>query len=91
MIQVCMQALQLWEALWSCHYTPHFHIFMCAAVLCMHRRRILDADMGFDDLLGFCIQLAGRLDLGRTLRCAEHLYKVAGDAGARCLAAANLP
>lgn len=85
------QVLQLWEALWSCHLTPHFHIYMCAAVLHMHRREILAADMGLDDLLGFCIRLSHNLDLGRTLRSAERLFHAAGAAGQACMAAADLP
>ena len=86
-----MQSLRLWESLWSCTMTPHFHIYMCAAVLRMHRTAIMAADMSFDELLSFCIQLSGKLDLGRTMRCAEKLFKAAGEAGVQRLKETDLP
>ncbi len=53
--------MRLWEILWSRHLSPHFHIYMCAAVLGMHRRAILESDFDFDGVLRFCIQLSVRL------------------------------
>lgn len=62
------QVLRLWEALWSRHISPHFHIFMCAGVLGLHRRAIMDADLDFDGILRYCIQLSGKLDLHQVNR-----------------------
>ena len=36
------QVLRLWEALWSGHLTPHFHLFLAAGVLGLHRRAIME-------------------------------------------------
>jgi hypothetical protein len=30
------QTLRLWDALWSSHPTPHFHVFVCVALLQVH-------------------------------------------------------
>ncbi|KAK9918155.1 hypothetical protein WJX75_001762 [Coccomyxa subellipsoidea] len=84
------EVLRLWEALWSRHISPHFHIFMCAGVLGLHRRAIMDADLDFDGILRYCIQLSGKLDLHQVLRCAEKLALLAGTAGQECLRAAGL-
>ena len=87
---VLMQIMRLWEALWTGHVSPHFHIFMCAGVLGLHRRAIMDADLDFDGILRYCIQLSGRLDMHQVLRCAEKLCILAGHAGQECLTAAGL-
>ncbi|BDA49286.1 TBC1 domain family member 15 [Coccomyxa sp. Obi] len=84
------EVLRLWEALWSRHVSPHFHIFMCAGVLGLHRRAIMDADLDFDGILRYCIQLSGKLDLHQVLRCAEKLALLAGPAGQDSLRAAGL-
>lgn len=87
---IFVQGLQLWEALWSCPYTSHFHIYMCAAVLRMHRRAILQKNMSFDELLSFCILLSGKIDLGRTMRVAEKIFKSSGETGRQCLKALEI-
>lgn len=48
------------------------------------------ADLDFDGVLRYCIQLAGQLDLQQVLRCGEKLCLLAGQAGRDCLAAAGL-
>ena len=40
-----MQVLRLWEALWSAHLTPHFHLYVAAGVLGLHRRAIMEVRM----------------------------------------------
>lgn len=37
-----VQVLRLWEALWSAHLTPHFHLYVAAGVLGLHRRAIME-------------------------------------------------
>ena len=39
------QVLRLWEALWSAHLTPHFHLYVAAGVLGLHRRAIMEVRM----------------------------------------------
>ena len=86
-----MQVLRLWEALWSRHLGPHLHIYLAAAVLGIHRRAIMEADLDFDGMLKFCIQLSGKLDLPHLLRYAEKLAAAAGKAGQEAFEAAGLP
>ena len=85
-----VQAIELQEAILACPLTPNFQIYMCAAVLRMHRQEILTQKMSFDELLSFCICLAGKLDLGRTMRVAEQLIKTTGEAGKQCLKPLNM-
>eukprot|EP00244_Chara_vulgaris_P005353 TRINITY_DN2119_c0_g1_i3.p1 TRINITY_DN2119_c0_g1~~TRINITY_DN2119_c0_g1_i3.p1 ORF type:complete len:735 (+),score=130.92 TRINITY_DN2119_c0_g1_i3:174-2378(+) len=73
--------LRLWEVLWSRHISDHFHLYVCVAILKRHRRKIMDEQMEFDTLLKFINELSGRIDLESTLRDAEALCRVAGDAG----------
>ena len=35
------QVLRLWEALWSGHLMPHFHLYVAAGVLGLHRRAFM--------------------------------------------------
>ncbi|KAK9861395.1 hypothetical protein WJX84_006666 [Apatococcus fuscideae] len=65
------EVLRLWEALWAGQAGPHFHIYVCAAVLIQHRKDIVEGGLDFDGLLRFCIDLRGRIDLHQTLRDAE--------------------
>lgn len=46
--------------------------------------------MDLDALLQFCVGLSGRLDLTHLLASAAKLHEHAGQAGARCFAAAGL-
>ena len=50
----------------------------------------VQADLDFDGVLRYCIQLSGRLDLQQLLRCAEKLCLLGGQAGQECLTAAGL-
>ena len=84
------QVLRLWEALWSGYLGPHLHIYLAAAVLGIHRRAIMEADLDFDGLLTYCIQLSGRLDLLHLLRYAEKLAVAAGKTGREAFEMAGL-
>lgn len=66
------------------------HIYLAAAVLCIHRRAIMESDLDFDGLLKYCIQLSGRLDLAHLLRFAEKLANAAGKTGREAMARAGL-
>lgn len=80
-----MQTLRLWEITWACPLTPHFHIYLCMAVLHLHRDALMCCLPRQDELLSFCILLSGGLDLERTIRCAESLVHAAGSRGSKCL------
>eukprot|EP00210_Caulerpa_lentillifera_P003548 g3384.t1 len=65
--------LRLWESFFSGHKTPHFHLYVCIAVLVTHRKTILQEDMDFDTLLKFCLELSGNIDLMPMLQLASVL------------------
>ena len=72
----------MWEASWSHYATQHLPIYLAAAVLVTHRAALMaDPATSFDDVLRFCVQLSGRLELEPLLRTAEALVQYAGDAG----------
>ncbi|CAD7699808.1 unnamed protein product [Ostreobium quekettii] len=79
------EVLRLWEVLWSRHLSEHFHLYMCIAILMHHRRAIMDADFEFDELLKFCVELSGNIDLKATLRLAAVLRLYIGPAEKDCL------
>ena len=87
--RVCFsaQVLRLWEALWAGPGGPHFHIYVCAAVLIQHRKQIVEGGLDFDVLLLYCIDLRGHIDLQQALRDAEVLALHAGKAGQAIIAA----
>eukprot|EP00798_Chlamydomonas_sp_ICE-L_P015220 gene15220-21299_t len=85
------EVAHVWEALWACPLTPHMHIYLCAAVLIHHRRAIIEQNMCFDELLKFCCELGGKLELEPLLRLAETLATYAGQAGVECLSGLALP
>ncbi|CAI5946388.1 unnamed protein product [Closterium sp. NIES-65] len=76
---------RLWEALWSCHLSQHLHLFVAAAVLKRHRRRIMDEQMEFDSLLKFANDLSCHIDLDAALRDAEALCVLSGERGQACM------
>ncbi|CAD7701447.1 unnamed protein product [Ostreobium quekettii] len=79
------EVLRLWEVLWSRHLSEHFHLYMCIAILMHHRRAIMDADFEFDELLKFCVELSGSIDLKATLRLAALLRLYIGPVEKECL------
>ena len=81
------QVLRLWEALWAGPAGPHFHMYICAAVLIQHRRDIVEGALDLDGMLRFCIDLKGRIDLPQALRDAELLAEHAGQEGQTIIAA----
>ena len=78
--------LRLWEALWTCSFCDQLHMYVCVAVLQQFRRKIIEADMTFDDLIQFTNGLSHRIPLEESLRNAEILCKFAGEPGLQVLA-----
>lgn len=77
--------IRLWEALWTNHLTEHFHLYICVALLKVHKNEIIGEEMDFDTLLKFTNELSGQIDLESALRDAEALFLIAGDDGAACI------
>jgi hypothetical protein len=53
------QLLRVWDALWSSHPSPHFHLYVCVALLQTHRTAILTTTSHLDHLLRLVNDLAG--------------------------------
>lgn len=68
------EMMRLWESLWSRHLGDKFHLLCVVSLLRYHKQRIIDSELEFDTLLQFVNQLAGKIELHRTLRDAELLY-----------------
>lgn len=58
---------------------------MCAAILQLHKQAIMACGSSFDDLLSFCVLLSGNIDLAKSMRRAESLFKAAGSEGSKRL------
>ena len=67
--------LTLWERMWTDYQSSQFQIFIALAVLEKHRSIIMDHLRGFDEVLKYVNDLAGRIDVESTLVAAEALYK----------------
>jgi len=61
--------IRLWETMWTWHLTPKFHIFLCLAILEMHKDEIVNKD--FDEMLQYVNSLAGSMDATAVLCHAE--------------------
>lgn len=44
--------MRLWEVILSKHLSPRFYLFICVAILEMHRDHIMGSSLGFDEILG---------------------------------------
>ena len=58
---------------------------MCAAVLQLHKPALMASGSSFDDLLSYCVLLSGNMDLAKSMRRAENLFKAAGEQGIKHL------
>ena len=79
------QVLRLWPALWA-RPQSQLHLFLAAALLCRHRRQILEENLDFDGLLELCVKMSGKIDLEMALSDASMLKEVAGKRGAAAVA-----
>lgn len=67
--------LRLWEVILTDHYTTHFHLFVCLAMLIIQKSALMSKGMSFDEMLQHMNQLSNTLDLDVNLRLAEALWK----------------
>jgi len=51
----------LWEALWSNHVAMDLQIYIATAMILKHRTQIMEARMGFDDILRVYCPLSNEL------------------------------
>ncbi|KAF5945856.1 hypothetical protein HYC85_016084 [Camellia sinensis] len=77
--------MRLWEVLWTHYLSEHLHLYVCVAILKLHRNKIMGERMDFDNLLKFINELSGNIDLNSILRDAEALCICAGENGAACI------
>ena len=67
--------LVLWEVLWTQHLSPKFHLFVCLAIVHLHRGKIVTENLAFDELLAYANSLSGQLNLDQVLGMAEATYR----------------
>ena len=65
---------RLWEATFSNFLTPHFDLFVAAAIILWSRDIILTQQLQFDGILGYAQGLSGRLPLDNLLVEAERVF-----------------
>ncbi|KAI9097100.1 rab-GTPase-TBC domain-containing protein [Phlyctochytrium arcticum] len=70
-----LDCMRLWEVLWACPLTQHFHLFVALAILNDHRKELMRKG-AFDETLKYINELSGRLDLEHTLEHADVLFHV---------------
>eukprot|EP00035_Acanthoeca_spectabilis_P023014 m.447160 g.447160 ORF g.447160 m.447160 type:complete len:702 (+) comp19477_c0_seq1:71-2176(+) len=63
----------LWEVMWTKHLSHKYHIFMCFAILEMHKSELIGKE--FDEMLQFINSLTGTVDPIKVLCCAESLCR----------------
>ncbi|KAL7413775.1 rab-GTPase-TBC domain-containing protein [Mrakia frigida] len=68
------EIIGLWENLFTNHLTPHFLLFFALAVLHSHRDVILRYLAEFDEILKYCNDLSGCIELESTIAQAEVLF-----------------
>ena len=69
------EVVLLWDILFSCDYTRHFHLFVAVALLNTYRDELM-ACTAFDQVLKYVNDLSGVMDLPSTLRRADILFGV---------------
>jgi len=68
--------MRLWETLWASN-DSHLALFVALAILRQHKRKILEEEMEFDEVLKFVNGLALHIDCVQTLQDADWLSQVA--------------
>jgi len=68
------EVLRLWEVIWTSHYTKDFVLFVALAILESHRDVIMRYLIEFDEILKYCNELSGTIELDSTLAQAEVLF-----------------
>eukprot|EP00818_Percolomonas_sp_WS_P005034 CAMPEP_0117449010 /NCGR_PEP_ID=MMETSP0759-20121206/7709_1 /TAXON_ID=63605 /ORGANISM="Percolomonas cosmopolitus, Strain WS" /LENGTH=762 /DNA_ID=CAMNT_0005241441 /DNA_START=777 /DNA_END=3065 /DNA_ORIENTATION=+ len=53
---------RIWESFWTNEWGENMHLFMCYAILHQHRDTFIQNQMGFDEILQFCVDLNMKMD-----------------------------
>ncbi|KAJ3009617.1 GTPase activating protein [Thoreauomyces humboldtii] len=67
--------MRLWESLWACPLTKHFHLFVALAILNQSRQELM-ACSAFDETLKYINDLSTHIHLDSTLERAHVLFDV---------------
>lgn len=59
---------RIWECLWTNKFSDNLHLFMCYAILQLHRDTIMKQNMKFDDILQYFIDLSQKLNLQQIMK-----------------------
>jgi Rab-GTPase-TBC domain len=68
----------LWEVIWMCPFTKHFHLFIAIAILNHYRQELFEC-RAFDEILKFINNLSQNIDVPEMIKHAEVLYYVFRD------------
>ena len=68
--------MRLWEACWAAK-DPHLHLFVAIGILRKHKQRMMEEQMGFDEVLELVNGLALRIDCLEALQHADCLSQLA--------------
>ncbi|KAH8237780.1 hypothetical protein KR032_000066 [Drosophila birchii] len=66
--------LRLWECLWTRLPCPNFHLLFSVAILDQETSVIIDSQYEFTEILKHVNELAGHIDVQKTLEIAEAIY-----------------
>ncbi|CAM1303479.1 TBC1D16 (predicted) [Pycnogonum litorale] len=67
-------ALKIWETCWSHYQTDYFHIFICAAIICIYGNDVLQQNLPPDEMLLHFSSLAQHMNGDLVLRKARGLF-----------------
>ncbi|KAH9600544.1 Small G protein signaling modulator 1/2 [Trypanosoma melophagium] len=67
-------AMLLWDVVISCPYTPHFELFVAAALLKAITPQILEQHLTYDELLKFANSTAGNINVHHLILLAQEFY-----------------
>ncbi|TPX32565.1 hypothetical protein SmJEL517_g04377 [Synchytrium microbalum] len=67
---------RLWETIWACPYTKHYHLIVAFAIINEHRRSLITSCKAFDETLKYINDLSGKIPVEPTLERAAVLWQV---------------
>ncbi|XP_048865269.1 TBC1 domain family member 15 isoform X1 [Brienomyrus brachyistius] len=67
--------LRLWEVMWTGLPCQNFHLLVCCAILDSEKRKIMEENYGFNEILKHINELSMKLDVEEILQKAEAIYR----------------
>ena len=77
--------LVLWDHLFARPGDVPYQLLYACGILIRHRGVILQCRLAFDEMLGWCNRVSGRLNVSRVIKDAEALEVLAGEVGREIL------